>query len=140
LFSMSFDEASMKEISLFAGLGILLTEEMQQAEQQVGQLIIQRTQDNGYARFAQNSPGGLAESFVMTNVSPYEIEVGSDKPYAHRRDAGFDGADSLGRVYHDQPTWFFSDAVNSVSTDGSGMELLQGAAYAALARMGIGGY
>src|SRR5581483_8963637 len=140
MFSLSFDEQSMKEISLFAGLGIVLSEEVQHAEQQVGQLIIQRTQDNGLARFAQNSPGGLAESFVMTNVSPYEIEVGSDAPHAHRRDKGFDGADSLGRVYHDPPYLYFSDAVDSVSSDGSGMGILQTGVEQAMGRMGIGGY
>src|SRR5258708_21450022 len=68
------------------------------------------------ARFAQNSPGGLAESFQQVQGSGMEVEVGTDKPYGRRLNEGFDGADSLGRIYHNQPTWFFSDAVTEVAT------------------------
>ncbi len=136
-FSMQFDDQALKEIAAFAGFAALLAPEVQEAEQELGQLIIAKTHDNGLARFAQNSPGGLAESFSMTGMSPYEIEVGSDKPYAHRLDAGFDGADSLGRVYHNPPTWFFTDAVREVEDSGEGLGLLQAGVERALTRMGV---
>src|SRR5260221_10909817 len=106
-FSIAYDSASLKEIVAFAGFGVLLTDEVQQVETQIGNLIIQKTHDNALARFMTNSPGGLAESFVLINDSPMEKEVGSPKAYAHRRDAGFDGADSLGRQYHDPPYNYF---------------------------------
>lgn len=136
MFSMSFDPQSLKEIAQFAGFPVLLSEEVQQAEQELGDLIIQKTHDNAMSRFATNTPGGLADSFFNLEQSPYELEVGSDKPYAHRLDAGFDGADSLGRVYHNDPTLFFSDAITEVETSGEGMEILQAAVYKALDRMG----
>lgn len=137
MFSLSFDENALKEIAQFAGFAALLSPEVQQAEAQISDLIIQKTHDNALARFMQNSPGGLAESFYATNTSPYEIEVATDKPYGHRRDAGFDGADSLGRVYHDKPTWFFTDAVHEVEDSGEGMGILQDATMAALEKMGV---
>jgi hypothetical protein len=136
MFSMAFDEASMRQIAQFAGFPVLLSEEVQLAEHKLADLIISKTHDNGLARFAQNSPGGLAESFYQVQGSGMEVEVGSDKPYAHRLNDGFDGADSLGRVYHNQPTWFFSDAVTEVETSGEGMGILQEGVYAALGRMG----
>jgi hypothetical protein len=137
MFSMTFDPQSMKEIIAFAGFPILLTEEVHVAEQQLADLIIQKTHDNGMSRFAQNSPGGLAESFYQVPQSLYEVEVGSDLPYAHRLDAGFNSTDSLGRTYHQQPTWFFSDAITEVENSGEGMGILQEAVYAALGKAGI---
>jgi hypothetical protein len=136
-FSMQFDPEALKSIAAFAGFAALLSPEIQQAEQQLGQLIITKTHDNGLARFAQNSPGGLAESFSMSGVSPMEVEVGTDKPYGHRLDEGFDGADSLGRVYHNPPTWFFTDAVHEVEDSGEGMGLLQAGVERAFMRMGV---
>lgn len=136
LFSMAFDSQSMKEIAAFAGFGILLTEEVQVAEHKLADLIIQKTHDNGLARFATNSPGGLAESFYQVQGSGMEVEAGTDKLYGHRLDQGFDGADSLGRVYHNAPTLFFSDAITEVETSGEGMGILQEGVYAALGRMG----
>ncbi len=136
-FSMAFDDASMKQIAQFAGFAALLSPELQDAEQQIADLIISKTHDNGLARFAQNSPGGLAESFYATGVSKYEIDVGTDKPYGRREDLGFNQADSLGRVYHEPPTWFFTDAVNEVEDSGEGMDILQEATQKALENMGV---
>lgn len=131
-FSMQFDPQGLKDIAAFAGFAALLSPEVQQAEQELGQLIIAKTHDNGLARFAQNSPGGLAESFQMSSVSPYEVEIGTDKPYGHRLDSGFKGRDSLGREYDNPPTWFFTDAVHEVEDSGEGMGLLQAAVERAL--------
>ncbi len=143
MFALSFDPQSLKEIAAFAGFGVLLSEEIQQAEQQVGELIVTKTHDNAMARFVNNSPGGLAESFGIVPQSPYELLVGSDKPHAHRRDQGFGiggtaATDSLGRVYHDKPYLYFSDAVSEVETSGEGMEILQAAVYTAIERVGGG--
>src|SRR5258708_3979425 len=122
---MAFDEASMRQIAQFAGFGVLLSEEVQVAEHKLADLIISKTHDNGMARFAQNSPGGLAESFYQVQGSGMEVEVGTDKPYGRRLDQGFDGTDSLGRQYHNLPTLFFSDAITEVEASGEGMGILQ---------------
>lgn len=132
MFTANFDDSSIKHIAQFAGFKTLLDPQVQSAMNQVGQLVITKTHDNALARFANNSPGGLAESFQIVPNSQYEITVGSDKPYGHRRDAGFDQADSLGRQYHDPPTWFFTDAINEVETSGEGMGILQDAVGTAL--------
>ena len=137
IFTAIFDEASMKEIAMLASPGIFLDPAMQQTEAQIADLIIQKTHDNAMERFVNNSPGGLAESFQKVGLSPFEIEVGSDKPYARRRDLGFDGADSLGRVYHDKPYLYFSDAVNEVESSGEGMGILQTGVQQALGKMGV---
>lgn len=137
MFSASFDPHSLSEIAQLYGFSTLLSPQVQAAEQQIGDLIVQKTHDNAMARFLNNTPGGLAESFVVIPQSPYELEVGSPLPYAHRRDQGFVGADSLGRVYHDRPYLYFSDAVAEVQTSGEGLAILQQAVQTVLD--GIGG-
>lgn len=132
MFDISWSPDSLKQIAEFAGVGILLDKNVQEAMKEISALLIQKTHDNALARFVTNSPGGLAESFYPITDSLYEIQVGSDAPHSHRRDAGFDSADSLGRVYHDPPYLYFTDAVNEVDTSGEGMELLQAAVMKAL--------
>src|SRR5947199_8904122 len=136
MFSVSYSPESMKQIAAFAGFPILLSDEVQQAEKELGALIVTKTHNNALARFAQNSPGGLGESFVVIPESMFEVEVGTDKPYGRRLNQGFDGVDSIGRVYHNQPTWFFSDAVSEVQASGEGMGILQAGVERAIARTG----
>jgi hypothetical protein len=137
MFRIAFDDNSLKEISAFAGFAMLLSPEVQAASRQISVLLIQKIQDNGLARFAQNSPDGLAHSFYETGVSPFEIEVGTDKPYGHRLDEGFHGADSLGRVYDQQGTFYATDALTEVESSGEGMGILQDAVEQACTRMGV---
>jgi hypothetical protein len=136
IFTIAFDEQSMREIAQFAGFKIFLTEEVKVAETKLADLIIQKTHDNALARFKTNSPGGLAESFVREDNGPGEVIVGTDKPYGHRLNDGFTGTDSIGRHYDQQPTWFFSDAITEVTDSGEGMGILQEAVYAALGQAG----
>lgn len=60
----------------------------------------------------QNGTGTLDTSFYVMESSPYNVVFGSDLPYAHRRWKGFDGADSLGRVYHDKGDEFIERAID----------------------------
>ncbi|WP_256789815.1 hypothetical protein [Frankia sp. AvcI1] len=57
--------------------------------------------------------GGIALE-VEGGVSP-SAEVSSDAPQAFRLEFGFNGADSLGRVYHQPPYPSFGPAFDEVS-------------------------
>lgn len=60
----------------------------------------------------KNPTGTLDSSFYVMESSPYNAVFGSDLPYAHRRDRGFDGTDSLGRVYHDVGAHYIEKAID----------------------------
>ena len=47
----------------------------------------------------------------------YQTEVGPTMIYSRRLELGFEGADSLGRVYHQKPRPFFTPAWNDVVHD-----------------------
>ena len=47
--------------------------------------------------------GTLRRSWHTTSVGPYEANVGPTMIYARRIELGFEGPDSLGRVYHQAP-------------------------------------
>ena len=100
-FSLSVDPKALAEIAQFAGFGTLLSEEVQQAMDEAGSLLVASAQGNMHW---QHPSGALEESIHVMNESPYEIEVGSDLPYARRREKGFSGmTDSLGRTFHNDP-------------------------------------
>jgi hypothetical protein len=127
MFALSWDPDSLKEIAMLAGLGVLLDQRVQQAASGVAALIVERAQANTWERF-MNPTGALAESLYQVADSPYEIQVGSDLPYAHRREYGFKGPDSLGRMFPNDPAaHYLEDAMNEVAQSGEGMELLQNA-------------
>ncbi len=91
-------------------LGVLLSEEVQTEMNQGGDIILQEAQSNAYSYFA--NPSGALSGSITRSESPYEIIITSDAPHAHRRNDGFVGADSLGRVYNDPPYYFMSDALS----------------------------
>lgn len=136
MLSMAFDADSMKQLVQFYGFPVILSQEVQQAEAQIGASLIQKIQANAQARFKTNSPGGLAESFYFVSDSAFEKEVRTDKPYSWRMDQGFHGADSLGRVYDQDGTLFASDALDEIAASGEGMGILEQAAETAWARIG----
>jgi len=103
MLSMSFDDKSMKEIVAFAGFGTLLSEEVQATLKQAGELLTQAAVANTWEVFA-NPTGALASTIGIVVESPFEIIVGSESPYAARREYGFSGmTDSLGRYFANDP-------------------------------------
>lgn len=60
------------------------------------------------------NPTGDLESSMYTDSSvpdAFTAIIGSELPYARRRNDGFEGADSLGRVYDDPGAYFLDDAL-----------------------------
>lgn len=110
-FDASFDQRSLAEIAQLYGLSILHEPEVQAALSQAADLLVQAAQDNTWAVFA-NPSGQLASTLMKIQRSQNEIEVGSDSPYAHRRNDGFVGTDSLGRSYNDPPYYYLTNALN----------------------------
>jgi hypothetical protein len=111
-FSMSFAPETLKEITQMLGFPALLSPEMQIAMQQDAAIVVQAAQDNADARFA-NPTGQLRDAIVPVQDSPYEVQVQVQVPYGHRRDQGFVGADSRGRMYNDQGFYYLTDAMTS---------------------------
>ena len=113
-FSMSWDPASLNQITQLVGFQGINSPEMQQAMGESGTLLQQAVQN---AMNWQNPTGALEGSIEPVQDSPYEIQVGSDLPYARRRDWGFDGADSLGRVYHDEGAFYMERGMDAATPD-----------------------
>lgn len=106
---ISFTPESLSEIARFAGIPMLISQEVQQAMERGSDILIQSAQGNMHWK---NPTGALESSIRRMSESPYEIIVGSDLPYAARREYGFHGADSLGRVYNDEGAFFLTQAMN----------------------------
>jgi hypothetical protein len=110
MFSMSFDPQSLSEIAQFYGFKTYLSEEVQAALQQGGSTLVASIQG---AMHWQNPTGALSDSIAVVSESQMEIVVGSDLPYAHRRDQGFSGTDSLGRQYNDSGAFFMQQGIDA---------------------------
>lgn len=110
-FSLSFDPAALSEIAQFAGFSVYLSDEVQSALTSAGSILVASVQGNMHW---MNPTGALEASIHVVNDSPYEIEVGSDLPYARRREFGFTGmVDSLGRYFpYDPPAYYFAAAAS----------------------------
>lgn len=101
-FSMGFDPGSLAKIVELAGMGVLLDEEIASVLVWAGDLLATTAQTNTWTAF-QNPTGATADSIYPWVVSPSEIEVVADTPYARRLEYGFSGmTDSLGRFF---PYW-----------------------------------
>lgn len=98
MLGLSLDAKSLAEIVRMASFPIFLGEETQIAMHQAGDIITAQMQANTWTAF-QHPTGQLASMIAPTEISPYEVQIGVDAPQAHRLEAGFHGADSLGRVY-----------------------------------------
>lgn len=134
MLSISFDQQSMKEIVAFAGFGTLLSEEVQAALKQAGDLITQAAVANTWEVFA-NPTGALASTLGVVVDSPFEIIVGSSSPYAARREYGFSGqTDSLGRYFANDPAKpYLQPALDD--NQQAVLQLIDAAVEKALARM-----
>lgn len=103
LFTLTFDQASLSEIAQMYGFKTLLAPAVQKAMGQGAELIAKKAQENTWEVFA-NPMGDLAATIQVVPQSNYEVIVGSDSPYAARREFGFSGmTDSLGRYYANDP-------------------------------------
>jgi hypothetical protein len=132
-YSLSFDQKSLSEIAAFAGFPVLLSNEVQNAMSQGGDLILASAQQNATAYFA-NPTGQLASSLSKLSLSPYEIIISSDSPYAHRRDQGFSGTDSMGRTYNDPPYLFMTNALSE--NEQAVLQIIDNGVSTALTRLG----
>lgn len=107
MFSLEFDPRSLEALAHLAEFDILLAGSVQAALSHAGDILVQSAVMNTWERFA-NPTGALAGSIVAVRDNPYTVEVGSDSPYAARREYGFSGqTDSLGRYYANDPGVFY---------------------------------
>ena len=132
-FSLSFDPQSLSEMAQFAGFSVYLSEEVQSALQQAGSILVESAQANMHW---VNPTGALEASITADASTPYEVIVGSDLPYARRREFGFtDMVDSLGRFFPYDPGAFYM--LGAAEQDSQGvLVLIENAVYAALNRLG----
>ncbi len=110
MFSMSFDPQSLSEIAQFYSFPAYMAEETQQALQQGGSALVASIQG---AMDWKHPTGNLEGSIAVVSDSPYEIIVGTDVVYGHRRDQGFHGTDSLGRNYDDDGAFFMQKGMDA---------------------------
>jgi len=101
--NVAFDSASLGAITNLARFGAFLEPEMGAAMSQIGDIIVQAAVANTWAVF-EAPTGALADSIRAILDGPMAVEVGSDSPYAARREFGFSGqTDSRGRFYANDP-------------------------------------
>lgn len=132
-FSLSFTPASLSEIARLYGFPVYMSEEVQVAMQEGGQLLVQAAQDN---MDWMQPTGALEDSMQIMSQSPYELEVGSPLPYSRRREFGFSGmVDSLGRYYPHDPGAYYLEAA-AYQEGQNVLVLIEEAAQRAWARIG----
>jgi len=113
MFNISFDAQSLAEIAQFYGFKTLLSSGVQAALKQGGTTLVEAIRADMHWQNGTGGEGPLGQSIVQIFDSPYELQVGSGLPYARRRNSGFDGADSLGRVYHDEGAFFMEHGMDA---------------------------
>jgi hypothetical protein len=132
-YQLSFDQKSLSEIAQFAGFPVLLSSGVQQAMDEGGDILVAAVEENAMSYF-ENPTGNLRDHTGRLTPSPYEVIITNDAPHAHRRDQGFVGADSLGRIYNDPPYLFMTDALTQKQQQV--LQLIDAAASNALAKLG----
>lgn len=113
MFNISFDAQSLAELAQFYGMQTLLSHSVQEALKQGGTTLVEAIRADMHWQNGTGGEGPLGQSIVQIFDSPYELQIGSDHPAARRRNWGFDGADSLGRVYHDQGAFFMEHGMDA---------------------------
>lgn len=108
ILSLEFSPDSLREIARFAGIPALLAPQVQAAMDQGAEIIVAASQGNMHWK---NPTGRLEASMHRIVQTPYSIIVGSDLPYARRRELGFSGTDSRGRTYNDKGAFFLTQAI-----------------------------
>lgn len=102
LINVGYDASSFATIARFAQFQHYLETEISAVQPQIGTLLVQAAQDNTWTAF-QNPLGNLAGNITYQIVDSMTGELIVNVPYAWRLEMGFEGADSLGRVYHNAP-------------------------------------
>lgn len=86
-----------------------------------GQLLKTRVQANASGRPGPNAPtGDYRRSISLAVVKTADTTaayVGTNLPQGRRLEFGFHGADSLGRVYNQQPLPHFGPAMDQISPE-----------------------
>lgn len=101
--TVGFDEAAFGTLARLAQFSTFLDNEIAPTLQKIGEDIAYDAITNTWAVFA-NPSGKLASTIQAIPVDAMSIEVGSDSPYAARREFGFSGmTDSLGRTFENDP-------------------------------------
>ncbi len=135
LIQVAFDPSSFSTITNLTQFAGFLEPEMETAMQQIGDLIVQAAQANTWAVF-DNPTGALADSIRAIFDGPLAVEVGSDLPYARRREYGGGGLlDSRGRQMDDPARPYLEPALTE--NEDQIMLLMSNAAAEAFAKMGV---
>lgn len=97
--------------------------QMEACEQAVGRALVAGAQEvrNEARNLAPRKTGNLRRSIDIGNLQSsggtVTVEVGTDVEYARRIEYGFNGADSLGRVYHQAARPYLEPACEAKSGD-----------------------
>lgn len=99
--TVGFDASAFATITNMEHFSLYLDPRIEEAMQQIGDLLVSATVDNTWNVF--DHPTGKLASTVMALLStPMEVLIQVPVPYAWRMEEGFVGTDSLGRVYNQQ--------------------------------------
>jgi len=136
LFSIAFDASSLQVIERLLKFDATLDAELGPSLEASAIAVRDTAIANTWQVF-QNPTGVLAGTIQYILDSPTQVEIGSDSPYARRREEGFSGmTDSRGRYYANDPAKpYLGPALES--NMGMIEANTQAAVAAAIARMGI---
>jgi hypothetical protein len=134
LFSIAFDASSLQAIERLLTFDASLNAELPSSLEASAQAVVDAAVANTWQVF-KNPTGEFASTIRYILDSPTQVEVGTDKPQAHRLEAGFHGTDSLGRHYDEAAEPYLAPALES--SLGTIQANTQMAVAAAIARMGI---
>lgn len=109
---VAYDLHSLQEIRNLQQFSRFLNPIMEEKMVKIGDIVVQAAVANTWAVF-QHPTGNLAGSIVAVPNGPLEVDIGSNEPYARRLEQGFSGADSLGRVYNNDPEPYLMPALES---------------------------
>lgn len=83
-----------------------------------GQLLTTRVQAKASGRPGPNAPTGDYRRSISLEMSQFGTfmyaSVGTNKPQGRRLEFGFEGRDSLGRIYHQPPYPHFGPATDEI--------------------------
>ena len=134
--TIGYDAQSLAAIARLQDLEPYLNAEMAIAMDEIGTMLMVTAIVNTWKVFA-NPTGDLADTIHPVTISPLEIEVGSDSPYAARREFGFMGkTDALGRGPFNDPAKPYLDPALTENEDQI-MVIMNNAAAEAIANMGV---
>jgi hypothetical protein len=133
LLNVAYDPASLGLIAKFSNFANYLNPEMSAAMEQIGELIVPAAQANTWTAF-QHPTGKLSDAIGFQLVSPMEVVITVDVPYAWRLEMGYHAADSLGRLYDESAEPYAEPAL--LSSEDQIMMLMGNAAAEAFAVMG----